>query len=92
MLLLDQEGIIAPLCISHDCTIQGWGSINIPLQKRKFQDHIPCQKRKAHGNFKIIFHVKKGKLTILGLSNMPKSGGWMSVTTIDIGLNNDFDN
>ena len=48
MLLLDQEGIIAPLCISHDCTVQGWGSINIPLQKRKFQDHIPCQKRKAH--------------------------------------------
>ena len=48
MLLLDQEGIIAPLCISHDFMIQGWGSINIPLQKRKFQDHIPCQKRKAH--------------------------------------------
>lgn len=48
MLLLDQEGIIAPLCISHDCSVQGWGSINIPPQKRKFQDHIPCQKRKAH--------------------------------------------
>ena len=77
MLLLDQEGIIAPLCISHDFMIQGWGSINIPLQKRKFQDHIPCQKRKAHD---------------LRLSNLPESGGWMSVTTIDIGLNNDFDN
>ena len=29
---------------------------------------------------------------ILGLSNTPKSGGWLSMTIIDIGLNNDFDN
>ena len=37
MLLLDQEGIIASLCVSHDC-------INIPLQKRKFHDLIPFKK------------------------------------------------
>ena len=36
--------------------------------------------------------LKKGKLMILGLSNTPKSGGWLFVTIIDIGLNNDFDN
>ena len=36
--------------------------------------------------------MSKGKLMILGLSNMPKSGGWLSVTTIDIELNNDFNN
>ena len=29
---------------------------------------------------------------ILGLFNTPKSDGCLSVTTIDIGLNNDFDN
>ena len=39
MLLLDQEGIIASLCVSHDC-------INIPLQKRKFHDLIPFKKEK----------------------------------------------
>ena len=29
---------------------------------------------------------------ILGLSNTPNSGAWLSMTTIDVGLNNDFDN
>ena len=29
---------------------------------------------------------------ILGWSITPKSGGWMFLTAIDIGLNNDFDN
>ena len=38
------------------------------------------------------YSMSKGKLMILGLSNMPKSGGWLSVTTIDIGFNNDFNN
>ena len=77
MLLLDQEGIIAPY-VFHMIV--------------QYKDGVPYIFPSRKGNFKIIFHVKKGKLTILGLSNMPKSGGWMSVTTIDIGLNNDFDN
>ena len=41
ILLLDYEGIKAPLCVSHDCIN------NIPLQKRKFQDLIPFKKKES---------------------------------------------
>ena len=75
---MDHKGVIAPFCVSHDCIVR-MGSINIPLQKRKFQDLIPLKKR-------------KGKLMILGLSDTPNSGAWLSMATIDVGLNNDFDN
>ena len=78
---MDHKGIIAPFCVSHDCIVR-MGSINIPLQKRKFQDLIPLKKEKK----------RKGKLMILGLSDTPNSGAWLSMTTIDVGLNNDFDN
>ena len=59
------------------------------------QEGIIASKKEISWSYSILKKrkkKKKRKLMILGWSITPKSGGWMFLTTIDIGLNNDFDN
>ena len=78
---MDHKGIIAPFCVSHECIVR-MGFHKYFTRKKEISRSYSIKKKEK----------RKGKLMILGLSDTPNSGAWLSMTKIDVGLNNDFDN